>query len=88
VTAAGYGFPAEAQILLRWSPGLGHGVVRSDARGSFRLGVLVFRRDVPGRRRLVATMVAPTPSATFTPVGAPFLVVRGTSMPFDFVQRR
>jgi uncharacterized repeat protein (TIGR01451 family) len=86
LVTAGFGFPSEARVELAWRPGVGRATVRTDTGGRFRVHVLVLRRDVLGRRRLLATPAAGSPS--FEEVSAPFLVTPGTGVPSDFVQRR
>jgi hypothetical protein len=87
-TAVGSGFPATTTVLLRWQPGLGSVLVRTDAFGRFRLPMLVLAKDTIGPRRLVALSRAADPGTSFAPVAAPFLVVPGSLEPSGFVERR
>ncbi len=68
------GFPAGAQVTVRWFPGLGSGSTVADAAGNISSPMLVFRHDALGPRAAVAQ--------TATANGqAPFLVVPGTAQP-------
>jgi large repetitive protein len=87
-TAVGSGFPATTNVLLRWQPGLGSLLVRTDTEGRLRIPVLVLSKDASGPRRLVALSRAADPGFRFAPVTAPFLVVPGSLEPSGFVERR
>ncbi len=84
--AIGTGFPANARVMLQWRPGLGVPArVRADAKGAFRVHVLVIPHDRLGRRKLVARPRGGGPS--FEPISAKFLVVPATVQPSAFVVR-
>lgn len=87
VMATGSGFPPGAQLRLRWSIGLTPSlpVVTTDARGRFRVQVLVFHNDRIGRRDLVAESVGGSP---FPPVEAPLLVTKPSMGPPGFLLQR
>jgi hypothetical protein len=86
VTAAvGKGFPSGVSIDLIWSRGLGKVTVKADAEGAFRTPVLVFRKDAPGPRFLVARNPG---AADSPPARAPFLVVLPPFDPPGIVTRR
>ena len=80
-SAIGTGYPANADVVLTWSRGLGGQVARTDGSGRFRVPVLIFHKDQLGPRTM--TGAAAAASAT-----APFLVVPGSLIPGDFVIRR
>ncbi|OGO57499.1 MAG: hypothetical protein A2V85_17110 [Chloroflexi bacterium RBG_16_72_14] len=82
--ATGTGFPPGAQVRLSWSRGMTPKlpVVTADARGRFRVQVLVFHHDVLGTRDLEAEQVGAVP---FPPVAAPLLVSTPSSMPPGFI---
>jgi hypothetical protein len=73
----GTGFPAGATIQLRWSIGITPKLPKivADAKGSFRVQVLVFHHDVLGERELIATRLAgpvfPSTKATMRVVASP-----------------
>ena len=79
----GTGFPPNAELSLTWSRGLTPKMplVRTDARGAFRVQVLVFHNDLIGPRDLV---VGPIGGASFPPFGTKFLVVEPLSEPPRF----
>jgi hypothetical protein len=62
------GFPGNANVTMRWAPGLGTGTAKADAAGNFRAPMLVFPRDVLGPRELIV-------ESPGTSVRVPFLVV-------------
>jgi hypothetical protein len=82
--ATGTGFPPGAQVRLSWSRGMTPKlpVVTADARGRFRIQVLVFHHDAIGTRDLEAEQVGAVP---FPPVAAPVLVSTPSSMPPGFI---
>lgn len=83
--ATGEGFPPGVPVLLDWSLGLGTTPVVPDASGSFETMVLVFPKDLLGRRNLLGTVPSepefPAPEATA-------LIVPGPMAPADFIVRR
>jgi hypothetical protein len=83
VIATGSGFPPGAQVRLSWSKGITPTlpVITADARGRFRVQVLVFHNDLLGTRDLRAEQVGAAP---FPPVAAPMLVTPPTAMPPGF----
>ncbi len=85
--AEGTGFPPGAVVRLSWSQGITPHLrdVTADAKGRFRIPVLVFHNDRTGQRELQAEAVAGT---GFAPVRAPMLVTRGSVVPprFDIVR--
>jgi hypothetical protein len=62
------GFPANADVTMRWAPGLGAGTAKADGSGRFRAPMLIFPRDVLGHREFIA-------EAPGVSVRIPFLVV-------------
>ena len=76
VTAAvGSGFPAGQTVTLRWDRGIRPPVAATaDAAGAFRVQVLVFHKDLTGRRRLV-------PDPPFAEVAADFVVDTAAAQP-------
>ena len=87
VMATGSGFPPGAQLRLRWSTGITPSlpVITADARGAFRIQVLVFHNDRTGKRDLVAESVGGSP---FPPVQAQMLVTEPSMGPPGFVLQR
>ncbi|MDP2350496.1 MAG: choice-of-anchor D domain-containing protein [Chloroflexota bacterium] len=87
VTATGSGFPPGGQLRLRWSLGLTPSlpVITADAKGGFRIQVLVFHNDRTGRRDLVAESVGGSP---FPPVQSRMLVSESSMGPPGFVLQR
>jgi hypothetical protein len=79
--AIGTGFAPFSQVQLRWAPGLGGTTAVTDATGSFRVSVLVLRKDTLGPRQLNAGGPAGTASA-------PYLVVPPSMQPPRFTFRR
>ena len=79
----GSGFPPSTKITLKWSKGITGTMppIVTDAKGAFRVQMLVFRNDVIGPRDLV---VAPAGGASFPPFGTSFLVGERTSEPPRF----
>jgi WD40-like Beta Propeller Repeat len=84
VIATGSDFPPNTEIGLTWSRGLTPKlpVVKTDAKGGFRVQVLIFHHDLVGPRDLVAT---PRAGTGFPPFGAVFLVVESPSQPPRFI---
>lgn len=72
----GTGYPPNAAIAIRWSPGLGDKSVTADVTGSFSTQMLVMPGDTPGLRQAVGEVGGGGPSAS-----APFLVVPSTVTP-------
>jgi Tol biopolymer transport system component len=83
VIVTGSGFPPDSQLTLAWSKGITPKLppIITDARGAFRVQVLVFHNDVIGVRDLV---VAPARGASFPPMGSTFLVTEPPSAPPRF----
>ena len=83
VIATGSGFPANAPVKLRWLPGITPRLppVVADAKGSFKIQVLVFYRDVLGPRILRAE---PASGSCFPAVDARYLVVQVSGQPGGF----
>lgn len=83
VVATGSGFPAGTQVGLTWSTGITPAlpIVTADAKGGFRIGVLVFHHDVVGPRNLVATWVG---GPEFPSLEVPMLVTVRSVMPPGF----
>jgi Tol biopolymer transport system component len=83
VVATGTGFPPGAQVRLSWSRGMTPKLptVTADAKGGFRVQVLVFHHDMLGPRDLEAVQVGAVP---FPPVAAPMLVSAPSAMPPGF----
>jgi Tol biopolymer transport system component len=80
--ATGTDFPPGATVTLAWNTGVpGRVMVTVGADGTFAAQVLVFPRDLPGSRRLIATVTG------LARVPAPFLVVPENQQPRDFVDR-
>jgi hypothetical protein len=82
VIATGTGFPPNAPVDLRWSPGITATPlvpVVTDATGAFTAQVLVLPNDRVGDRQLRA--LASVPGLTVKPVTARFLVVTSTAEP-------
>lgn len=79
--AIGSGFAPFAEVVLTWAPGLGRARAVTDATGSFRVSVLVLRKDRLGPRQLTAA----GPGGT---AAAPYLVVPPPMEPPRFVFRR
>lgn len=82
-TATGTGFPA-GEVTLRWAPGIGRIRARADDRGRLRAPVLVFPRDLEGRRELLVDAPADPELAALR---TPFLVVAGSAEPGGYVER-
>ncbi len=84
VVATGSGFPPRTSVRLRWSIGITPRLraVKADAKGRFRVQVLVFHGDVTGRRDLVAEAVDGT---SFPPVSVRMLVAPGSVTPPGFL---
>jgi len=83
VIARGSGFPPGAVLNLRWSRGITPHLrtVTADAKGRFRVPVLVFHNDITGSRQLIAE---PATGTAFPPATVPMLVVRPSSIPPTF----
>jgi Tol biopolymer transport system component len=83
VIATGAGFPPNTELTLAWSKGLTPKLPRivTDARGGFRVQVLVFHNDFIGPRDLV---VSPVGKTSFPPFGTSFLVTESSSEPPRF----
>jgi len=83
VMAKGSGFPPGAVLNLRWSRGITPHLrtVTADAKGRFRVPVLVFHNDLTGDRKLIAESATGT---GFPPATVRMLVVRPTSIPPTF----
>ncbi|MDP8971340.1 MAG: choice-of-anchor D domain-containing protein [Actinomycetota bacterium] len=82
-TVSGFDFPANTEVAVTWNPGLGGSRVVTGPDGTFRVPMLVFRRDVVGPRLVEARFgVPPGPAVT-----AEYLVVPGTYEPPGFVVR-
>ena len=83
VIATGSGFPAGSLVRLRWSKGITPHLpdITADAKGAFRVQVLVFHNDIIGPRELVAE---PGDGSGFPPVAASMLVVHPTAIPPRF----
>jgi hypothetical protein len=81
--AEGSGFPPGVPIRLSWSRGITQRLapVVPDARGRFRVQVLVFHNDLTGARELVAT---PVDGTAFPPVAASMLVTKPAVVPPRF----
>ena len=83
----GSGFPAGVAVRLTWSLGITPHLreITADARGRFRVPVLVFHNDRTGQRDLIAEPVAGT---AFPPVTASMLVTRPSLVPprFDIIR--
>lgn len=79
--AIGQGFAPFAEVTLTWAPGLGGTRVATDATGSFRVSVLVLRKDRLGPRLLNAAGTAGTASV-------PYLVMPPSVQPPRFTFRR
>ena len=81
--AEGSGFPPNTPIVLSWSQGITPRMepVVTDARGAFRVQVLVFHNDRTGPRELRAV---PFDGTAFPPVAATMLVTRPTAVPPQF----
>ena len=81
--ATGTGFPPDTALNLRWSVGItpGLGPIVTDARGGFRVQVLVFHNDLVGQRDLVAE---PRDGTSFPPVAVSMLVSQATADPPSF----
>ena len=79
----GSGFPPSTKVTLKWSKGITGTMppIVTDAKGAFRVQMLVFRNDVIGPRDLV---VAPAGGASFPPFGTSFFVDERTSEPPRF----
>ena len=84
VIATGTGFPPNTQLRLSWLHGLTPTmpVVRTDARGRFRVQVLVFHNDLTGPRDLRAAAVHPD---AFPPISTTMLVTRPSVGPPGFL---
>ncbi len=76
--AEGRGFPPDTPVVLSWSQGITPSMepVITDARGAFRVQVLVFHNDRTGPRELQAV---PLDGSAFPPVAATMLVIRPSS---------
>jgi hypothetical protein len=87
----GDGFPANAQVILGWTPGLGTVELTTGPDGRFRTPLLVMRNDGHGPRliqaRLPANEALPEEDRTLEPA-ARFLVVPGSAQPGEFQYRR
>jgi Tol biopolymer transport system component len=83
VIATGSDFPPNTTITLHWSRGLTPKVrpITTDAKGNFRVQVLIFHHDLVGKRDLIVT----TGGTGFPAFGAPFLVVESPSQPPRFI---
>ena len=83
VNVTGSGFPAGAQVRLRWSRGITEDlpVITADATGAFSQAVLVFHNDLLGERDLVAE---PAGGSVFPAVKAPLLVTEPPMGPPSF----
>jgi len=87
--ASGRAFPPDTRVLIAWSRGIGAVLVRTTAAGTFRVPILIFGRDAPGPRRLVASAARPTRRATsFSPTDAGYTVTVPTVQAPYFVVRR
>ncbi|HEY5627973.1 MAG TPA: choice-of-anchor D domain-containing protein [Candidatus Limnocylindrales bacterium] len=80
VVATGSGFPAGAQLQLTWDPGMTPTlpIVTADAKGGFKVQVLVFHHDVVGLRNLVAKWVG---GPEFPTLEVPMLVTVRSAVP-------
>ncbi|MBW3662382.1 MAG: hypothetical protein KY469_04705 [Actinobacteria bacterium] len=87
----GDGFPANAEVILGWEPGLGTFQLTTGPDGRFRAPLHVMRNDVHGPRlvqaRLPANEALPEEDRTLEPT-ARFLVVPGSAQPGEFQYRR
>ncbi len=85
--ATGTGFPPNTQLRLSWLYGLTPTmpVVKTDARGRFRVQVLVFHNDLTGPRDLRAAAVNP---GAFPPIATTMLVTRPSVAPPGFLMIR
>jgi hypothetical protein len=81
VEMRGRGFPPNSNILLEWNKGTGSLRVRSDKKGRFHAGMLVFPNDILGPRALVVR------GRHFRPLRSRFLVVPSSAGPPDFTNR-
>ncbi|MEA2461857.1 MAG: hypothetical protein QOH90_2034 [Actinomycetota bacterium] len=81
VEVTGRGFPKGKKLLLDWNVGAGSLRTKANARGRFKVGMLVFPNDLLGPRRLVVT------GRRFEKMRVKFLVVPGTAAPPDFSNR-
>lgn len=83
VMATGSGFPTGAQMTLTWSAGITPVMpaVTADAKGGFKVPVLIIRNDQLGQRNLVATWVG---GPQFPTLQVPMLVTVGSAMPPGF----
>jgi hypothetical protein len=66
VQVTGRGFEPGARLRLRWDPGLGEVVVTAGPAGTFEAGLLIFRKDIIGPRRLVIEAAEPGAGAAVT----------------------
>ncbi len=84
VVATGIGFPPNTDVRLDWSMGITPKLpaVRTDARGRFRVQVLVFHNDRIGPRDLRAAPVAP---GAFPTVPTEMVVTRPSVGPPGFL---
>jgi Tol biopolymer transport system component len=84
VIATGTGFPPNTQLRLSWLHGLTPKmpVIKTDARGRFRIQVLVFHNDLTGPRDLRAAAVNPD---AFPPISTTMLVTRPSVAPPGFL---
>ena len=81
--ATGRGFPANTEVVLRWSQGITPKLARitTDGRGRFVVPVLVFHNDRTGPRTLLAE---PAVTGGFAPAQADMLVTKPTVIPPRF----
>ncbi len=84
VTATGTGFPAGAVVRLRWSVGITPTLPKivADAKGGFKIQVLVFHHDPLGPRKLIAE--PPAGSTQFVAAEADYLVIESPAVPPGF----
>jgi hypothetical protein len=89
LTVVGLNFPPDADILLRWSRGIGAGqpvIAHTDASGNFTRQVLIFYGDFLGLRTLTVEL-ATDPLAFLALPAIPYRVTPGTiSPPFTLEQ--
>ncbi len=85
--AVGVDFPPGTRVRLAWTVGVSEtpGEVTVGPDGRFAAQVLVFHRDLLGRRELTAT---PLTGPAYAPPRSPFLVVARSLQPPSFQTRR
>jgi len=82
--ATGSGFPPNTAVRLQWSIGITPHLppVVTDARGTFRVQVLVFHNDRTGPRELLADAVD---GSAFPETAAPMFISQAPTIPPSFV---